>query len=102
MFELVKKGDDTYYFNLKANNGQIIMSSVLFTSKNAAENGILSVKKNAAEADRYERKTAKDGRFYFNLKSSNGQIIGKSQMYTSESGMENGILALKKMRQKQK
>lgn len=96
MFELGNKDGDSYHFRLKAKNGQIILSSESYTSKNAAENGILSVKKNSAEAIRYERKTAKDGRFYFNLKSSNGQIIGSSQMYTSESGMENGIVSVKR------
>ncbi|MFL1895627.1 YegP family protein [Aquimarina sp. 2-A2] len=96
MFELTKKDDDTYHFILKAKNGQIILSSELYSSKGAAENGIESVKKNSVEDIRYERKTAKDGRFYFNLKSSNGQVIGSSQMYTSESGMENGIASVKK------
>ena len=55
--------------------------------KGGAENGIDSVKTNAASATNFDKKEAKNGQFYFNLKASNGQIIGKSEMYTYlESG----------------
>jgi uncharacterized protein YegP (UPF0339 family) len=33
----------------------------------------------------------KNGKNYFVLKAKNHQVIGKSQMYESASGMENGI-----------
>jgi uncharacterized protein YegP (UPF0339 family) len=95
MFELKNKEGSSYHFTLKAKNGQVILSSEVYNSKSAAENGISSVKKSASEDGRYERKTAKNGKFYFNLKAGNGQIIGSSQMYTSESGMENGINSIK-------
>jgi len=95
MFELKNKEKSSYHFALKAKNGQVILSSEVYQSKAAALNGIESVQKHAVEEGRYERKTAKDGNFFFNLKSSNGQIIGSSQMYSSESGMENGINSVK-------
>ncbi|WP_108867192.1 YegP family protein [Aquimarina aquimarini] len=95
MFELKNKEGSSYHFTLKAKNGQVILSSEVYNSKSAAENGISSVKKNASEDGKYERKTAKNGKFYFNLKAGNGQIIGSSQMYSSESGMENGINSVK-------
>ncbi|WP_298540742.1 YegP family protein [uncultured Aquimarina sp.] len=95
MFELKNKEGSSYHFTLKAKNGQVILSSEVYNSKAAAINGIASVQKNAIEDGRYERKTAKDGRFFFNLKATNGQVIGSSQMYSSESGMENGINSVK-------
>ncbi|MBQ0735417.1 YegP family protein [Aquimarina celericrescens] len=95
MFELKNKEGSSYHFTLKAKNGQVILSSEVYNSKSAAENGIASVKKNASDDGRYERKTAKNGKFFFNLKAGNGQVIGSSQMYSSESGMENGINSVK-------
>ncbi|WP_299440769.1 YegP family protein [uncultured Aquimarina sp.] len=95
MFELKNKEGSSYHFTLKAKNGQVILSSEVYNSKAAAINGIASVQKNAVEDGRYERKTAKDGKFFFNLKATNGQVIGSSQMYSSESGMENGINSVK-------
>jgi uncharacterized protein YegP (UPF0339 family) len=78
-------------FNLRAGNHQVILSSETYDTKASAQNGIESVRKNATDDSRYERKTAKDGSAYFVLKARNGETIGKSEMYTSTSGMENGI-----------
>lgn len=95
MFELKQSGDQ-YHFVLKAANGQVILSSQMYASKSGAMNGIESVKKNCGDDNCFERKTAKNGKFHFNLKSTNGQIIGSSQMYAAESGMNNGIDSVKK------
>ncbi len=84
-----------YYFNLVAGNGQVILSSEGYTTTAARQNGIDSVKKNAGDDARYEKLTAKNGKPYFNLKASNGQVIGKSQMYESEAGRDNGIASVK-------
>lgn len=95
MFELKKSGDK-FHFVLKASNGQVILSSQMYASKASAMTGIESVKKNAANENSFERKTAKNGKFHFSIKSSNGQIVGTSQMYAAESGMNNGIQSVMK------
>ncbi|PIE50682.1 MAG: hypothetical protein CSA38_01555 [Flavobacteriales bacterium] len=89
-----KNGD--YQFSLKAGNGQVILASQGYKSRSACDNGIESVKKNSSDPSKFERLTASNGKFYFNLKSANGQIVGKSQMYEAESGMENGIRSVSK------
>ncbi len=92
-----KKGkDDQYYFNLLATNGQVILTSEGYSSASGMNNGIESVKKNAPEDARYDREIAKNGKFYFNLKATNGQVIGKSQMYESATSRDNGIESVKK------
>jgi hypothetical protein len=95
-FELKKSDDGQYHFNLKAANGQVILSSERYTEKRGAEGGIESVKKNASNDGRYERKKASNGQDYFVLKASNGQTIGRSEMYNSTASMENGIESVKK------
>jgi hypothetical protein len=88
----VKTGKDgQFYFNLKADNGQIILQSEGYTSRAGCDNGIESVRKNSGESDNYERNTSSNGKYYFTLKAGNGQVIGKSQLYESEDGMVNGI-----------
>lgn len=94
-FIISKRTDGDYQFNLKASNGQVILTSQGYNSKSGCENGIESVKKNSQDDSKFEKLTAKDDRCYFNLKASNGQIIGTSQMYESENGMENGIESVK-------
>ncbi|HQZ95252.1 MAG TPA: YegP family protein [Pyrinomonadaceae bacterium] len=95
-FELKVSANGKYHFNLKAGNGQIILSSEMYESKAAAENGIASVQKNGGDDARFERKESSNGKPYFNLKASNGQVIGKSEMYESVASMENGIESVKK------
>ncbi len=80
-----------YRFNLKAGNSQIILSSEQYESKAAAKDGIEAVRKNAADDGSFVRKAAKDGSAYFVIKARNGEILGKNEMYSSKSGMENGI-----------
>ncbi len=94
---IIKTGkDNQHYFNLKADNGQVILSSEGYTTKAACDNGIESVKTNALNDSRYDRLSSKNNKHYFNLKAANGQVIGKSEMYESASGMENGIESVKK------
>ena len=90
-FELSKSSDGQFRFVLKAGNGEIILTSELYKARAAAESGIASVQTNSPLAERYEKKTAANGKEHFNLKAANHQIIGTSEMYSTESGMENGI-----------
>ncbi len=49
-FEIKTAKNDQQYFNLKAVNGQIILTSELYTTSATCDNGIASVQKNAPEA----------------------------------------------------
>ncbi len=95
-FIIKKRRNGEFQFNLLATNGQIILSSEGYSSKAACLNGVESVKKNAQEDGRFERKEASDGRFYFVLKATNGQVIGQSQMYASKDSRDNGVESVKK------
>jgi uncharacterized protein YegP (UPF0339 family) len=94
VIDIRKNGD--FHFNLKAGNGQVILSSQGYSSKDGCLNGIESVKKNAADENKFEKKVSTNGKFYFNLKAGNGQIIGSSEMYESEAGCDNGIASVQK------
>lgn len=95
-FVITTRKNGEFQFNLKATNGQVILTSEGYTTKTACLNGVESVKKNAANEARYEIKEAKNGKPYFNLKSTNGQVIGASQMYASEATMKAGIASVMK------
>ncbi|MGB5172129.1 YegP family protein [Eudoraea sp.] len=84
-----------FRFNLKASNGQVILSSQGYATKASCTNGIESVKTNSQNDERFDRKTGKDGSTYFNLMATNGQVVGTSQMYSSPAAMENGIASIK-------
>lgn len=95
-FVISKAKNGEFVFNLKADNGQTILSSETYKTKASCTNGIESVRKHCADDNRFDRKVSVNNKHYFNLKASNGQVIGKSEMYESASGMENGIASIKK------
>lgn len=94
-YELKKTSDDQFLFNLKAPNGEAILTSERYTEKASAKNGIQSVRKNSPLDSRYDRRESVRGEPYFVLKAANGEPIGRSEMYSSVSAMENGIESVK-------
>ena len=95
-YELKKDASGQYRFNLKAGNGEIILSSEAYTTKSAAEEGIASVRTHGPAESNYERKDSASGQPYFVLKASNGEIIGRSEMYSSPTARDNGIASVQK------
>ena len=96
-FEVYQSGKDKEFrFRLKADNGQIILSSEGYSSKASCLNGIESVKKNSSDPKRFSNTTTPSNMFRFALTAANSQIIGTSQNYKSESGRDNGIESVKR------
>ncbi len=95
-FECYKDKAGEFRFRLKAGNGETILSSEGYKAKGSCENGIASVQKNCTDDKCFDKTTTSGGKFRFNLKSTNGQVIGSSQSYKSESGRDNGIQSVRR------
>lgn len=93
-YQLNSSANGKFSFSLRAGNHEVILTSQTYASKADALGGIDSVRKNAAFPARFQRKTAKDNSPYFVLTADNGQTLGRSEMYTSTSAMENGIASV--------
>ena len=98
-------------FDLKATNGQVILTSEVYTTKAACRNGVESIMKNAPIANvedqtvegfetmthpKFEMYQDKAGEFRFRLKARNGEIIGVSEGYTTKTNCVNGVESVKK------
>jgi uncharacterized protein YegP (UPF0339 family) len=90
-FEIDRARDGQFYFRLKAGNGETILISEMYKAKASAINGIESVKKNAPLPERYEKLNSSKNQPYFVLKAANHEVIGNSEMYSSEAARDNGI-----------
>jgi hypothetical protein len=95
-FELRKAKDGQVFFNLKAANGEVILTSEMYKSRAGALNGIESVKKNSAIASRFAKKSNKTGKPYFVLTAANHQVIGQSEAYDSDKACDRGIASVMK------
>jgi len=94
-YELNKNDKGQFFFNLKAGNAQVILRSQMYKTAASAKGGIASTQNNCKSDAMFEMKVAKNGKFHFNLKAKNKQIIGSSQMYASEASAQKGIQSVK-------
>ena len=100
-----------FKFDLKATNGQVILTSEVYTTKAACQNGVQSIMKNAPTANvedqtvegfatmthpKFEMYQDKAGEYRFRLKARNGEIIGVSEGYTTKANCVNGVESVKK------
>lgn len=92
-YDLKKAKDGQFMFNLRAANGEIILTSERYTTRSGAKRGIESVRKNSATGARFERKPS-GTQFIFRLRATNGKIIGASERYTTQAALEKGIASV--------
>ena len=94
-FELKKSSNEQFRFVLKAGNGETLLVSEQYKARSSAENGIASVQANCGLDERYEIKESSNGKYFFNLKAANHQIIGTSELYSTAAARQSGIDAVK-------
>ena len=108
-FVIITAKNGEYTFNLKASNGEVVLTaSETYPDMGACENGIASVKKNSGAHiedqtreeklthPKYELYKDKGGDFRFRLKAANGEIIGKSEGYKAKASAKKGIASIAK------
>lgn len=95
-FEVYKDKAGEFRFRLKASNGQTILASEGYKAKPSCLNGVESVRKNSVNDALFERKETQSGKYMFNLKATNGQVIGTSESYTTAASRDNGIASVAK------
>lgn len=95
-YVISKAKNGKFHFVLKAGNGEVILSSQMYADLAGANTGIASVKENGPQEARYQKLASTKGEPYFNLVAANGQVIGKSEMYSSERARDNGIASVMK------
>ncbi|SFW17191.1 YegP family protein [Cellulophaga fucicola] len=95
MIHITKNKDNTFTFRLKTENNIVLLQGDSFSSKEELNTTIKNIVPAINSLNIFERKTDYNGKFLFNLKNLEGKVIGKSQFYSSEAGMENGIKNLK-------
>lgn len=95
-YEIKKTQSGKFVFNLKAGNHEVILTSEVYEQKASALAGIESVRTNGAVDANYELKTSTASEPYFVLRAGNHEVIGRSEMYSSEAAARNGIESVKK------
>ena len=108
---VIKTAKTGFMFNLKADNGEVIATSEVYTTERACKAGIASVQKNAPIAaledqtvegfekqkhPKFEIYTDKKGEFRYRLKATNGQIIAVGEAYKAKKSCLGGVESVRK------
>lgn len=108
---LIRKVNTGVKFDLLAANGESVLSSEVYLTEAACRNGIVSIVKNAPQANvedqtlenpekaacpKFEIYTDRGGKYRFRLKARNGAIIGASEGYRAKANCENGIASVRR------
>jgi len=95
---LVRTTNQQFRFTLHADNGENMLTSETYVTKDGALRGIGAVKVNAPHDSNYVRKISTRGLRYFTLKSANNnETLGYSEEYSSTQAMENAIATVKRI-----
>ncbi len=95
MFYIEKDENNNYVFHLKSDDRHTIASSKPYSKISEIKEEINYIAQNTNLDRIYERKTNKNGQFYFNILDQGLQTAAASQLYNSKVGLENGIKAAK-------
>ena len=89
--EIRKEGETIYRFVIKSERGHPLLESVDFPNPAMAQDSVRRLQPQIQNPRCIERKTDHNGQFHFTLRDPEGTVLGHSQAYRSEAGMENGI-----------
>ena len=91
---VVKQTKTGFKFDLKANNGEVIATSEVYTTEAACMNGLEDQTVENYEAKthpKFEMYSDKAGEYRFRLKARNGEIIAVSEGYKAKVSCIAGI-----------
>lgn len=90
-----EKGEGEFVAFLYANNGEIMLTSEIYTSEESARAGIDTIRKNV-DGGTFVNYKDKNKNFYFKLKSVKNRILCVSETYKSETLAESAKESVKR------
>lgn len=94
---IIKKSEakEPFTFAFMDDSGKTLVRSENYAARTNCVKGVESVRKNSQIDSRYELTESKNGKLYFNLKASNGQIVATSALYAAAAERSAAIKLLK-------
>ncbi len=83
------------FFNFLNGDGEVVLISGDYPNKVMAEDAIKEVKMNSLMSQQLAAGKTKDGAQFFVIKGTNGDILVKSALYTSQMVMDNALHCVK-------
>ncbi len=90
-FEMYRDEGGKFVFRLRAENGDIILHSQAYPSQIECSRAIRSAQSSSKNRLCYVEHSPQTNAYYFNLVTVSGEILGTSQIFSTESGRANGV-----------
>lgn len=94
-YQIKKTSNGQFRWTLKATNGETLLTSETYVSKQGCLDGVASSKASVADSN-FRRLTSVRNEPYFTQNANNNQVLGTSEMYSSIYNRDNGIEAVKR------
>lgn len=94
-YQIKRTSNGQFRWTLKATNGETLLTSETYVSKQGCYDGVASSKICIADRN-FEKKISVSGQPYFNQVANNYQVLGTSEMYSSIYARDNGIDSVKR------
>jgi len=90
-----KTSNGQYWWVLRASNGEILITSETYTTKQNCIEGINSSKVSIKDSN-FRRLLSIRNEPYFTQNANNNQVLGTSEMYSSTYARDSGIESVKR------
>lgn len=90
-----EKGEGEFVAFLHANNGEIILTSEIYSTADGAKKGIATIQKNVGE-DNFIVYCDKNRNYYFKLKNANNRFLCVGETYPTKSSCQSAIESVKR------
>ena len=90
-----KKSDDEYIAKLLASNGEVILTSEIYSTAEGATKGVATIVR-GVENGKFVVYNTKGGEYYFKLKSASNKLLCAGEIYTTKDGCLAAVESVKK------
>ena len=91
-----EKGEGEFVAYLYANNGEVILTSEIYSTADGAKKGIATIRKNAVKSGEFQIYSDKNGRYYFKLKTSGNRLLCVGETYQAKSLCTKAVESVKR------
>jgi uncharacterized protein YegP (UPF0339 family) len=90
-FVIHQRGEKSYYAALHDVNGDVILRGAVCDNLTDCNNSIDAIRANAIDFSKYELTDSHEGKFFFELKGSDGKDVARSVIFETPDNVYTGI-----------
>ena len=95
-WRIIVKGESAYIAALYASNGEVMLTSEIYSTEDGARNGVETIKR-GAETGNFVIYRDKGGDYYFKLKSAGNRLLCVGEIYTTRDACEKAAESVKRI-----